>query len=59
MVGKTVFGAQSGSFSRLWKEAFRICGGGATWILSGGTPYSPISSRCIMWECAMMDLAVA
>lgn len=27
MVGKTVFGAQGGSFSRLWKEAFRICGG--------------------------------
>lgn len=28
MVGKAVFGAQVGSFSGLWKEAFRICGGG-------------------------------
>ncbi|CWP64862.1 Uncharacterised protein [Neisseria meningitidis] len=36
MVGKTVFGAQSGSFSRLWKEAFRICGGGGDLDSFGG-----------------------
>lgn len=59
MVGKAVFGAQVGSFSGLREEAFRICGGGATWILSGGTPYSPTSSRRIIWECAIISLAVA
>ncbi|RNJ91953.1 hypothetical protein COI32_11090, partial [Neisseria meningitidis] len=59
-VGSDVCGGRGGCWEGGGREGVGIGGGGgASWILSGGTPYSPTSSRRIIWECAIISLAVA